>query len=355
MAPIRAAVLGVGFSAKVFQIPFILALPEVYQLHTILERRATPEKSIARDKYGHLGVKVVNTLDDVLGDPEVDLVVVAVKDSAHYDYAKAALSAGKHVILEKPVTATSAEMRELIEIAKDKKLVLAPYHNRRFDGDFRTVQSLIQSGKVSELVDFESRFDLRADWPLGPPGGSAGITFGLGSHLIDQAIALFGAPKSVTALLENGRREGHLDVDDSFIIHMRYADSPVLVTLRSALHSVLSHQIRFIVRGRETSFVKFGLDVQEPQIQEGLSPLDPGFGEDPEENWGEFGRRDPDGTMHFLKIKTLPGSYKDYYNNVADAINGIRTLEVTPEHAELGIRIIEAAKKSAVEKRTVDL
>ncbi|EJD50509.1 NAD binding Rossmann fold oxidoreductase [Auricularia subglabra TFB-10046 SS5] len=354
MAPIRVAVLGVGFSANVFQIPFILALPEVYKLHTILERKATAEKSVARDKYGHLDIKVVTDISDVTGDPEVDLVVVSVKDHAHYDYSKRALLAGKHVILEKPVTATSEEMRDLIRIAKDKQVVLAPYHNRRFDGDFRTVRSLLEDGKLTELVDFESRFDLRADWPMGQPGGAAGITYGLGSHLIDQVVALFGAPKTVTALLDNGRGEGHPDVDDSFTIHLRYASTPVLVTLRSALHSVLSRQVRFIIRGKETSYVKYGLDPQEPQIMtQGMSPLDPGFGEETEDRWGEFGKRE-NGKITFEKIKTLPGSYKGYYSNVASAILGTGTLEVTPEQAELGIRIVEAAKRSAKEKKTVD-
>ncbi|KZO96710.1 oxidoreductase NAD-binding protein [Calocera viscosa TUFC12733] len=355
MAPIRAAVLGVGFSADVFHIPFIVAQPELYKLHSIMERRATATASKARDKYGHLGVKVVTTLEEVISDPEVDLVVVTVKDAAHFPYAKAALSAGKHVVLEKPVTATSAEVRELIAIAKAKKVVFAPYHNRRFDGDFLTLRSLIDAGKLPDLVDFESRYDTRADWGLGAPGGSAGILYGLGSHIIDQAVALFGEPKTVTAFLLNGRREGHPDVDDSFILHLRYANNPVVVTLRSALHSVASHQIRFIVRSKNSSFVKYGLDTQEPQAMfQGMGPLDPGFGAEPESSWGEYGVHDADGKDVFEKVKTIPGTYLGYYKNVAGAINGTGTLEVTPEHAELGMRIIEAAKVSDKEQKTVE-
>ncbi|KDQ10363.1 hypothetical protein BOTBODRAFT_640308 [Botryobasidium botryosum FD-172 SS1] len=355
MAPIRAAILGIGFSATVFHIPFILALPDVYTLHTIMERKATPSKSIARDKYGSTGVKVATTLEEVLADKEVDLVVVTVKDPAHFEYSKAALSAGKHVILEKPVTTTSAEARELISIAQKNNVVFAPYHNRRFDGDFRTLRSLLERGKLSDLVDFESRYDTRATWPMGPPGGSAGILYGLGSHLIDQAVALFGEPRSVTALLDNGRREGHPEVDDSFILHLRYANNPVLVTLRSALHSVKSRQVRFIVRSLNASFTKYGLDTQEPQVMfQGMAPLDPGFGEEPESSWGEFAYQTSDGQTVSEKVQTIPGSYLDYYKNVAGAINGTGVLEVTPEHAEIGMRIIEAAKVSHQEKRTVD-
>jgi len=354
MAPINCAVLGIGFSANVFHIPFILALPNTYKLHTIMERAATATSSKAKDKYGHLGVKVVTTLEEVLHDPEVDLVVVTVKDPAHFSYSKAALSAGKHVVLEKPVTATSAEVRELIAIAKSKNVVFAPYHNRRFDGDFLTLRSLINQGKLPDLVDLESRYDTKADWPMGPPGGSAGILYGLGSHIIDQAVALYGEPKSVTAILMNGRREGHPDVDDSFILHLRYASNPVVVTLRSALHSVASHQIRFIARSKNASYVKYGLDTQEPQCMfQGMGPLDKGFGEEEENAWGEYGTH-VDGKDVFEKVKTIPGSYLDYYKNVAGAINGTGKLEVTPEHAELGMRIIEAAKASHKEGKTVD-
>ncbi|KAJ3557817.1 hypothetical protein NM688_g1268 [Phlebia brevispora] len=369
---INVSVLGIGFSANVFHIPYILSLQDIYKLHSIYERRATPNESKARDKYGYLGVKVVNTLEAVLTDAEVDLVVVTVKDPAHYEYAKATLEAGKHVVLEKPVTATSEEVHDLIEIAKQHKVVFAPYHNRRFDGDFRTVRKLIQEGKVTvhlftpssvthirsqlpNLVDFESRYDVRADWGPAPPGGSAGITYGLGSHLIDQAIALFGKPMSVTAVLDNGRKVGHPDVDDSFIIHLRYADKPTIVTLRSALHSVASHQIRFIARSLNCSYVKYGLDVQEPQIAfQGMKPLDKGFGEETEEAYGEYAEM-VDGKPKFTKVPTEKGVYIEYYRNVGETILGKTTLEVTGEHAELGIKIIELAHQSHKEQRTIEL
>ncbi|KZT59131.1 NAD(P)-binding protein [Calocera cornea HHB12733] len=355
MAPIRAAVLGIGWSANVFHIPFILALPDVYKLYSIMERSATATASKAKDKYGHLGVKVVTTLEEVTQDPEVDLVVICVKGDAHFVYAKAALSAGKHVVLEKPVTATSAEVRELTAIAKSKNVIFAPFHNRRFDSDFRTLRSVLASGKLPDLVDFEIRYDTRADWPMGPPGGSAGILYGLGSHIIDQVVVLFGEPKTVTALLLNGRREGHPDVDDSFILHLRYANNPVVVTLLSALHSVASKQIKYIVRSKDASYVKYGEDVQANQLMTTeMSPLDPGFGEEPESIWGEYGVRGKDGKDTFEKIPSIPGSYLDYYRNVAGAINGTGTLEVTPEHAELGLRIIEAAKVSDKEGKTVE-
>ncbi|KZO96744.1 NAD binding Rossmann fold oxidoreductase [Calocera viscosa TUFC12733] len=352
--PIRAAVLGVGFSATVFQIPFILGLPDQFKLHSILERRATKEQSKARDLYGHTGVKVVTTYDDVLQDPEVDLVVVSIRSPEHFAYTKAALEAGKHVILEKPVTATSADMRELTALAKSKQLVLAPYHNRRFDGDFRTVRALIKDGKLPDLIDFESRFDVLANWPMGLPGTGSGISYGLGTHLLDQVIALFGKPKSVTAMLINARGIGHPEVEDSFILHLRYVDSPVIVTLRSVMHSVMSKQVRFVARSLNASYVKYGLDVQADQLmQQSMKATDSGFGEEPKEKWGEYGRL-VDGKQIFEKIPTHTGSYLDYYRNVGEAIRGVAQLEVTPEDAELGIRIIEVARQSSQEGRTIE-
>ncbi|EJU04682.1 NADP-binding protein [Dacryopinax primogenitus] len=349
MAPIHVAVLGYGFSANAFHIPYIVRL---FELRTILDREVTPQRNPAKAKYGPLGVKVVTTLDEVINDPEIDLVVVAVRDMAHVPFTTAVLKAGKHVILEKPITATSAEARALIALAKEKHLILAPYLNRRFDGDFRTLKSLIDAGKVS----FLSRYDIRGDWPMDPPGGSSGMIYGLGTHLIDQAIALYGEPKTVTGFLMNGRREPRdpPEVDDSCIVHLTYANNPVVVTVRCCLHSVASHQIRYIARSKNSSYVKYGLDPQESQVMfQGLTPLSPGFGEEPEEKRGEFGIQ-VDGKDTFIKVKTLPGCYLDYYKNVASAINGTGSLIATPEQAELGIRIIEAAKLSDKEKRTVD-
>ncbi|KAG9001388.1 hypothetical protein FRB94_004800 [Tulasnella sp. JGI-2019a] len=200
--------------------------------------------------------------------------------------------------------------------------------------------------QLSNLSDFESRYDVSANWGSGEPGGTAGILYGLGSHLIDQTVALFGKPSSVFAILANGRRVGHPDVDDSFILHLRYPDNPVIVTLRSALHSTTTKQVRFIVRGPKSSYVKYGLDVQEPQAIGGMNPLASAFGEEQESSWGEYAYIDESGKRHAESVRTETGSYLGYYRNVAEAITGKAGLVVTAEEAEFGIQIIEAAKKS---------
>ncbi|EJU04708.1 hypothetical protein DACRYDRAFT_20353 [Dacryopinax primogenitus] len=217
------------------------------------------------------------------------------------------------------------------------------------------MRALIKEGKLPDLIDFESRFDVLANWPMGPPGTGSGISYGLGTHLLDQAIALFGKPKAVTAMLINARGIGHPEVEDSFIMHLRYRDSPVIVTLRSVTHSVLSKQVRFIARSLNSSYVKYGLDVQSDQLmKQGMKATDIGFGEEPQEGWGEYGYI-VDGKPVFEKIRTHTGSYLDYYRNVGDAIHGRAQLEVTPEDAELGIRIIEVARQSSQEGRTIEV
>ncbi|KZT60597.1 NAD(P)-binding protein [Calocera cornea HHB12733] len=353
---INVALIGIGNSANVFHIPYILSLPEIYKLHTIYERSATPEKSKGRDKYGHLGVKITTTLEETLADPEIGLVIITTRGASHYEIAKAALTAGKNTVLEKPITTTAAEVQDLVDTAKAHNVIFVPFHNRRFDGDFLTVRKLLAEGKLKleEIVDFETRYDVRADWGAGSPGGNGGITYGLGCHLLDQTVALFGAPKSVTALLQNGRRVGDPEFDDSFTIHLRYDKYPgLVVTARSALHSVASHQIRYIIREKNRSFVKYGLDSQEPQVAfEGKKPTDKGFGEDPEELYGEYGVYEG-GNSTFTKIPTVPGSYRDYYRNVGETILGKAKQEVTGEQGEIGMRIIQLAHLSHKTGRTV--
>ncbi|EJU03234.1 NAD binding Rossmann fold oxidoreductase [Dacryopinax primogenitus] len=353
---LNVCVYGIGNSANTFHIPYILSLPELYKLYAIYERDATPQQSKGREKFGHLGVKIFTTLEEVLADPAIDLCVIATKSPSHYELAKATLSAGKSVILEKPITVTWQEVHDLATTAKAKGVTFVPFHNRRFDGDFLTVRKLLAEGKLNlqDIVDFESRYDVRADWGAGSPGGNGGSTYGLGCHLLDQTVALFGKPKTVTAILQNGRRVGDPAFDDAFTIHLRYDAFPgLVVTCRSALHSVASHQVRYIIREKNRSFVKYGLDSQEPQVHdEGMKPLDKGFGEDPEELFGEYGTW-VDGKSTFEKIPTVPGSYRSYYRNVGETILGKAKQEVTGEQGEIGMRIIQLSHKSHKEGRTV--
>ncbi|KZO99240.1 putative NAD binding Rossmann fold oxidoreductase [Calocera viscosa TUFC12733] len=367
-APVRAAVLGTGLSATVFHIPFILAHPQYFALHSILERSATPDHSVARQRYGP-NVKVVTTYDEVLTDKDVDVVVLSTPNSTHYPYAKAALEAGKHVIIEKPLTTTSAEGAELVALAARKKLLICVYQNRRWDSDFLTLRKLLAQDVFGEVVEFETRYDrfrpnlVGGTWKE-KAGTGQGALFDLGSHLIDQVLTLFGTPSSVTGFAANSRQVGDPAFDDSFVALFHYPVSatrklPLTVTLRGAILSLLNPQLRFTVKGTRASWVKYGLDVQEPQLRlaQPMSLTDPRFGVEPTELEGTLTTLDAAGQPASKKVPTERGDYTQWYKNVGQALQAgdVTLLEVKPEQGLEVIKMIEAIYTSSREGRTVSV
>ncbi|GAA5957067.1 hypothetical protein JCM8115_003948 [Rhodotorula mucilaginosa] len=371
-APVNVAVIGMGMSTTVFHAPFILSLPEKFNLKVIVERSATPEKSKARDKYP--GVHVVNTLDEALAIPEIDAVWICSINDTHYQFAKQALLAGKHVVVEKPVTPTSQQAYELAQLAREKNLVLAVYQNRRWDADFLTVKKLIAEGRLGDLSEFTSHFDRYKNvpnakvWKESPVPGS-GATFDLGSHLIDQIVDLFGPPDRVTGFVRNSRLLGHLDVPDSFLVHLHYDPRPdqpsrhlpLLATARGSILSLQDPQSRFTLKGNRATFVKFGVDVQEAQlVAEGADALDKAeFARDPEELFGTLYALDGE-TGKPAAPQTIPserGNYRAWFENVGSALQhrDPSRLIVKPEQAALTIRLIELAEQSSREGRTLTL
>ncbi|GAA5891162.1 hypothetical protein JCM5296_004915 [Sporobolomyces johnsonii] len=365
--PIRVAVVGFGMSAIVFHLPFIRSLPDKFQLKTIVERSATKDSSKARDAFPD--VNVVNTLDEVLKDGEIDAVWILSINDTHYDYVKAVLNAGKHAVVEKPVTPTSQEAYELAALAKEKNLVLAVYQNRRWDADFLTVKDLMRQGAFGELSEFQSNFDRYKNeaattklWKEKALPGS-GSAYDLGSHLIDQILDLFGPPKRVTGIVRNSRSIGLPEVADSFLIHLHYDATdapgrklPLIATARGSILSLTNPQLRYIIKGTAGAYVKHGLDVQEDQLKAGgaaaVSAKD--FGVEPES---------ASGLLYTLEnpskpepVKSQAGQYGQWFANVAEAIqtNDPSKLVVTPEQAALTIKIIELATQSSLEGRTLD-
>ncbi|GJN90125.1 hypothetical protein Rhopal_003124-T1 [Rhodotorula paludigena] len=382
MAPTKVAVIGVGMSAKVFHIPFILSYPDLFSLEVIVERSATPTSSKARDLYP--GVTVVNTLEQALAE-DIDAVWILAPNAEHYAYSKAVLEAGKHVVIEKPVTPTSAEAYELAELAKSKSLVLAVYQNRRWDADFLTVKDLIAKGTFGELSDFQSnlsvdgtltsayhatQFDRYKNelnvkvWKESNIPG-AGAAFDLGSHLVDQLLDLFGAPQRVTGLVRNSRQLGDPAVPDSFVIQLHYpADPstpgrslPLLATAQGSILSLVTPQMRYTVRGTKASFVKHGVDVQESQLIAGGKDAlaKDGFAVEPSEQAGVLYRLENPSKPE--TITSHPGSYRSWFENVGAALQARdpSQLIVQPEQAALVIKVLELAAQSSQEGRTLDL
>jgi predicted dehydrogenase len=257
------------------------------------------------------------------------------------------------VVVEKPFAVTSEEAGELIGLARGRGKVLTAHHNRRWDGDFLTVRRLLADGLLGRLNEYESRFDRFRDEPRPgawreEPGPGAGLLYDLGPHLIDQALVLFGRPRAVEADVK--RQRSFARTDDFFEVVLHYDDGP-RVTLGAGMLA-REPTPRFVLRGAEGSFVKYGLDPQEEALKAGRTPAGPGWGVEPPEQWGTLELRAGDGHTK-RRVETLAGRYQDFYRNVADSIRGRAGLAVEPEEARDAIRVIELALRSSAEQRAV--
>ncbi|KAJ7699944.1 hypothetical protein B0H17DRAFT_1047816 [Mycena rosella] len=363
-APIKTCVLGVGLAGLTFHIPFILALPECFTLISVLERNPTVDGGKLRERFG-VTAKIHNTLEQVLGDSEIELVIIGTPNPTHYPYAKAALEAGKHVLVDKPVASTTAEAKELGEIARAKGLVLYAFQNRRFDSDFLSLKKLLSLPEsspqsIGDVVEFETHFDryrrgIKNTWKDEPSPG-AGHTYDLGTHLMDQVLALFGRPDKLTAFIQNSRGVGHPDVDDSFTIFMHYnagpnLPRPVTAIARAQLLSVRSPQPRYAVLGTKGSYVKYGVDVQEDQLKVILTPTaihEPGYGVEPESIWGTVECLEADDVTMTKSIwPSEVGSYANLFRNLAAAIREGAELAVKWEESTMVLEMVELAHKSS--------
>jgi scyllo-inositol 2-dehydrogenase (NADP+) len=344
---ISVGIASYGMSGSVFHAPLLAAHPG-FTLKKMLERSA--EKSKAR----YPQVEVVRDYGDLLQDEEIRLVVVNTPNALHYEMARQALEAGKHVVLEKPFTVTAAEGEELTQLAKEQNLILSAFQNRRWDGDFRTVQQVVESGWLGELVEFEGHYDrfrnyIEANTWKEETGPGSGILYNLGSHMIDQALVLFGLPQAVTADIRTQRPGGQ--VEDAYDLLLEYGK--LKVVLKSS-YLVREPGPRYTLHGTEGSFIKHGLDPQEDALKAGGTFTDPGWGREPEKDWGLLNTQ-LDGLHLRGTVETLPGTYQAFYQNIYDAIQGRAGLAVTAEQATNVIRIIEAAMQSNEEKRRVEV
>ncbi|AMM50358.1 oxidoreductase [Rufibacter sp. DG15C] len=349
---IRVGLIGYGMAGQVFHAPFVEAVDGL-ELTRIRESREENIR-LANDRYPKAAVTA--NVQDILQDDDIDLVIVAVPNSAHYSLAKEALLAGKHVVVEKPFTVSSAEAEELIELAKSQGKVLTVYHNRRWDSDFRTIQKLVQQNLLGTLVEYRAHFDrfrnaVRANTWKEEEAPGTGILYDLGSHLIDQALTLFGMPKAIWADIRS-QREGS-QIPDKFETVLFYDKLKVVLT---AGMLVREPGPRYILHGDKGSFFKHGLDVQEEALKQGLFPkaLPTTWGVEPEHLWGQL-NTDIHG-LHFIgKVESETGDYRGFYDNVEQAIIGEAELAVKPEQARDVIRIIELAMQSSEEKRVVEV
>ncbi|TXF86662.1 oxidoreductase [Neolewinella aurantiaca] len=310
MLKIKTAVIGYGLSGRYLQAPF-------YQSHSGFEVVRIVTSRADEVTADFPGLTPTASAEEVFADPEVDLVSIATPNATHYAIARAALEAGKHVLVDKPACATAAELRELRDLAERKGLHLFVFQNRRWDSDFLTVKQVLASGDLGRLVGFEARYDrwkpqANAKAWKETPGPGAGMIYDLGAHLIDQAIACFGVPNHVSG--RTWIQRPFSSIPDAFDLHLEYdgfgADLSCSLLVREPTP-------RYRLHGDKGSFVKYGIDVQEDQLKAGLRPADSGFGQEPEAQAGilhtDAGR---------ATYPTLTGRWMNLFDNMYEVIAG---------------------------------
>jgi predicted dehydrogenase len=362
--PIRVAVLGYGLAGRVFHCPFISAVPGL-ELAAIAFRSAdSAERNGPQAAKDYPTARILSSLDAAFDDPNIDLIVVATPNESHFDLAAQALRSGKHVVVDKPITGTSAEARELITLATQQRKLLCPFHNRRFDGDFQTLRKLIADNTLGRIVSISSHFDRfrpvqRAGSWKEAAGQANGLLFDLGPHLIDQALALYGLPGTITASVHQDRDV--TAIDDAFDVVLNYDLAGH--TLRYECHATMiaaANAPRFHANGTHGSFVKYGLDPQEQALKDGALPPSLDTPSDwlaePESAWGTLtvapNPSEP-AELELTKLPTLHGDYRLFYANVRDAILGTAPLAISAEDGFRTIKLLELALQSSHEQRTL--
>ena len=339
---VRAGVIGYGLAGRIFHTAVIEATPGL-ELAAVVQRKGDDALK------AHPGIRLYRSIEELLSDPSIRLVVVATPSGTHYQVAEQCLLADRDVVVDKPFTLTSEEAAKLARLSRERGRLISVYQNRRWDGDFKTVQKLLASGRLGRLVSFESHFDRFRPRPRhevwresGAAGG--GTLYDLGSHLIDQALVLFGKPERIFATVRS-ERAGAV-VDDAFDITLFYAE---MTAYLRATNLALAAGARFTLHGTQGSFVKFGLDPQEEALKNGASFSDAGFGCDAEKAWGTLYLEGAD--AH--RVETEVGDYRGYYANVRDALLGDGQLAVTAEDGWRTARLMELARQSSAEGRVL--
>ena len=341
---LRVGIVGFGYATTTFHAPLIASVPGL-QLAAISSSKPDAVRAAWPE------VEVCDTPEALFARPDIDLVVIPTPNDTHAPLAAKALAAGKHVVVDKPFTLTSAEARDLIASGHAAGRLLSVFHNRRWDSDFLTLKQIIESGQLGRLVHFESHFDryrpeVRARWREAAALGS-GLWYDLGAHLVDQTLQLFGTPETIS--LDIAQQRDGAQTDDWFHAVLRYG------SLRVILHaSALVPDVgpRYVLHGTTGSFIKYGLDTQEDAMKTGERPGGADWGADPLPGsltvWH-------DGHAEEGDVESQPGDYTRYYAGVRDAIVGGSANPVPAEDALRVIRVIELGQQSAVEGRTIPI
>uniref|UniRef100_E6QJV5 Putative oxidoreductase n=1 Tax=mine drainage metagenome TaxID=410659 RepID=E6QJV5_9ZZZZ len=346
MRAIRVGVVGFGLAGKVFHAPMIHAVDG-------LELAGVVERNGRNAEAAYPGITTFPSLDAMLDDASIELIVVATPNDFHVAQARQALAAGRHVVVDKPVGNTSFEIADLMVLARKQKRLLIPFHNRRFDGDFMTLRKLLAEQKLGRVVSFESTFDR---WRPAPKHGTwrdasgpgTGTLFDLGTHLVDQAVQLFGLPEAIGAEVLR-ERDGSLAVD-AFTLRLHLPGG--LIATISANCLAAQPRPHYLVRGTRGGYIKWGLDPQEDRLRQNGSRVTADLGVEPPSAWGSL-TVDVENALVTHAVETVPGDYRLYYAAVRDALLGKTLPPVLDIDSWRVASILEMAEESQREGRVV--
>jgi scyllo-inositol 2-dehydrogenase (NADP+) len=333
---VTVALVGFGLSGRYLQAPFFDVNPN-FKLKTVVTNNQNPQDIFP-------SVQKVSTLQEVLMDKEIDLVSICSPNATHYDYAKQCLLAGKHVLVEKPFAPTLAEAQELIDLAKKQGKCLFIFQNRRFDSDFMTVKKVIESGVLGKIHTYQAHWN-RYKPVLNPKkwkeevAPASGIIYDLGSHLIDQTIALFNTPLSISGQTFTQRENS--SIDDAFNVYLDYEGLKASITGSLMVRGELP---RYVLHGSKGSFIKYGIDVQEDHAKAGILPNDPNFGIEPPQYFGTL-TTDINGLAVHGKVETERGNWAILFQNIYEVITQNNEPLIKNEDILTQIKIIEVVKE----------
>jgi scyllo-inositol 2-dehydrogenase (NADP+) len=346
---VRVAVIGYGLGGSVFHAPLVAATPGM-RLEAIVTSHPDRRRDAAR---AYPSARLLENADALWADAQsFDLVVITTPNATHVPLAAAALEAGLHVVIDKPFARTPGEARALDDEARRRGLTVTPFQNRRWDGDFLTVQRLIDDEALGVPFRFESRFER---WRASPKPRwveantrerAEGMLYDLGTHLIDQALVLFGPVVDVYAELDARHPEVHAE-DDAFVA-LTHANG---VRTRLWMSAVAGQSgPRFALFGGRGTYMKHGLDPQEDALKRGVRPGDAEWGTEPEDRWGTLAAGDAPRV-----VRTERGAYERYYAGIVAMLRGGAPPPVDTERVIDGLEIIAAAYQSAAERKVVRL
>ena len=333
-------------AGRVFHAPLISSVDG-------LELAAVVERNSGKAAERYPGITTYRSVDELLADASIKLIVVATPNSTHFPIALRALEAARNVVVDKPMALRSDEIAQLAELAGGVGLQCVPFHNRRWDNDFLTVIKLLNDRSLGRLVHFESCFDR---WRPGPASRAwkedpdeGGLLPDIGTHLVDQALKLFGDPAAVGA--ETQRERLGEGANDSFTVRLHYYTGFTVILSANCLSSLA--RPRFHIRGTKGNFWKWGLDPQEDALNQITRITSTNWGQEPAASWGTTAV-DVDGGMVTRPVTTLPGDYRNFYAGVRDALLGKNGPPVKASDAWRVSKVLEWAKESAVQQRDIE-